>query len=379
MLIVTIILCTIISFLLIEKWLARKNIESLPLRIHVNGTRGKSSVTDYIGAGIFHARPGVMAKITGIVPAIIHNGEERIIRRTGVARVQEQVDVIRLASKNKVTSLVLECMSISPELQKLESSFFKPHIYVITNIRDDHREEMGKNIEEQAQSICNAIPGNCIVVTNEVQFLDKIRETARTRNSKVICSREINPVVKNILPSGIFPENVSLALTACEAAGIDSKLAEEGILKRISILDCPLTTIHYKNNEIKFLNAFAVNDIESTDSFINHWQNKITQDGKMSILFNTRADRPIRTDLFAEWIANMSSSVGQIIITGDHFRRAKHQLLKAGTDKKIIHTWRGALLRNVKEELFNTVPVGALVIGVGNVGGDGFYILNKLK
>lgn len=379
MLIVTIILCAIISFLLIEKWLTRRNVESLPLRIHVNGTRGKSSVTEYIGAGIFQAQPDAMAKITGIVPTIIHNGEERVINRTGVARVQEQVDVIRLAVKSKVRSLVLECMSISPELQKLESSFFKPHIYVITNIRDDHREEMGKNIEEQAQSICNAIPGNCTVVTNEVHFLNKIKNTAATRNSIVISSQEINPVVKNILPSGIFPENVTLALAVCEVAGIDRKLAEEGIMKRISNFDCPLTTIHYKNCEIKFLNAFAVNDIESTHSFINHWQNKIIQNSKISVLFNTRADRPIRTDLFAEWIARISSSVDQIIITGDHFRRAKYQLLKAGTDKKIIHTWRVALLKNVKEELFNTVPDGALVIGVGNVGGDGFYILKKLR
>jgi gamma-polyglutamate synthase len=379
MLTITILLCIILSLLVLEKWLTQRSVNSLKLRIHVNGTRGKSSLTEYIAAGISASQTGVMAKITGIVPTIIHNGKAQIISRSGVARVQEQVDVIRLAAKKKVRSLILECMSISPELQKLESSLFKPHIYVITNIRDDHREEMGRNTEEQVRSICNAIPENCTVITNELRFLNTIRETAATRNSEVICSHEVNADVKHNLPPGIFSENVSLALTACEAAGIDSKLAKEGILKHISILDSPLTIIHYKNNEIKFLNAFAANDIESTNSFIDHWKNKINQNDKMVVLLNTRADRPVRTDLFAEWISNISSSVGQIIITGNHFRRAKHQLIKAGIDKIMIHTWRGKLLENIKEELFNIVPGGTLVVGVGNIGGDGFYILNKLK
>ena len=379
MLIVTIILCISIGLLLLEKWLTQRSIRNLQLRIHVNGSRGKSSVTEYIAAGIFNAQSDVMAKITGIIPTTIHNGKEQIIKRTGVARVQEQINIIRFAAKKKVKTLVLECMSVSPELQRLESSVFQPDIYVITNIRDDHREVMGKSIEEQAQSICNAIPKNCTVITNQHQFLNKIRESAARINSRVVTAKDLNTELLEKLPHGVFSENVALALTVCDSAGINSKLAEEGIMKRLLNSKSPLFSIDYDNKKIRFLNAFSVNDVESTDSFVSRWKNNLGYNGNISVIFNTRADRPLRTDLLAGWIANSAPPTEHIIITGNHVNRAKHSLLKAGADIEKIHAWGGKQLRNFKANLFSTVSDGSLVIGVGNIGGDGFYILNELK
>jgi NAD(P)H-hydrate repair Nnr-like enzyme with NAD(P)H-hydrate epimerase domain len=54
-------------------------------------------------------------------------------------------------------------------------------------------------------------------------------------------------------------------------------------------------------------------------------------------------------------------------------------LLKAGADIEKIHAWSGKQVKNLKANLFSTVSDGSLVIGVGNIGGDGFYILNELK
>jgi len=153
MLIISIILILVLSLLIIEKRMILKSIRYMSLRIHVNGTRGKSSVTEYVAAGILSSRQEVMAKVTGIIPAIIHNGVPRIIDRHGIARVQEQINTLISAFREKVEIMVMECMSIAPELQKLEGSVFQPHIYVITNIRDDHREEMGMNVESQAEAI----------------------------------------------------------------------------------------------------------------------------------------------------------------------------------------------------------------------------------
>ena len=138
MLIVSIIVCIIIVLLIFEKWLLQRGVDSLSLRIHVTGTRGKSSVTEYIASGLSAMYPGVMAKITGVIPTIIQNGSRNRIKRRGIARVQEQVKTIFSASRSRSGALVMECMSISPDLQQLESRFFRPHILVITNIRDDH-------------------------------------------------------------------------------------------------------------------------------------------------------------------------------------------------------------------------------------------------
>lgn len=377
--IVATILCLSVCLLIIERTALQRSVRKLPLRIHVNGTRGKSSVTEYIAAGLFHAQPDVMAKITGIIPTIIHNGERRKIERAGSARVQEQFNTIRFAARKKVKSLVLECMSISPELQRLESRYFQPQIYVITNIKDDHREEMGKSMEEQAISICNAIPENCTVISNEIRFLDQIREIASSKNSMVVTPQELPPDLLSALPFGIFPENVSLALTVCDTARVSHQLAREGIMKYLLNYQSPLTTVTFHSKEIQFLNAFAVNDVDSTDRFIRHWQTNTGSQKNISLIFNTRADRPIRTDLFAGWIADNSSNIENIIVTGTHVNRAKFSLQKAGIEKEKIVVWGGKQVRKTKENLFNLLSDKSLVIGVGNISGVGFNIISELR
>ena len=351
----------------------------MTLRIHVNGTRGKSSVTEYVAAGILSSGHEVMAKITGIIPTIIHNGVSQVIDRHGIARVQEQVNIVKLAFREKIKIMVLECMSIAPELQKLEGAVFQPHIYVITNIRDDHREEMGKDIESQAEAICNAIPANCKVITNEKHFLKKIEEKAAANNSIVITTGELEERLSKRLPYGVFPENVAMALTVCNEAGMDLSQSETGIMNWISNSTSPLTTIHADKKTIRFLNAFSVNDISSTTTFIEHWKKVSGHTGKTSVILNTRADRPIRTDLFSDWIAGDPHSIDKIILTGNHKGRARYKLLRSGIEKERIRCWYRRDKNNVRNRLINIVDDGAFVAGVGNIGGDGFHILNELK
>jgi hypothetical protein len=94
---------------------------------------------------------------------------------------------------------------------------------------------------------------------------------------------------------------------------------------------------------------------------------------------NTRADRPLRTDLFTGWIANNISSIEHIIVTGNHAKRAKFSLLKAGIDHGRIFVWGKKQIRNIKENLVQTLSDQSLVIGIGNIGGDGFNILSELR
>lgn len=379
MLIVTFILFSIIVMLIVERQMIQISLRHLSLRILVNGTRGKSSVTEYVAAGILQSQGRVMAKVTGIVPTIIHNGIRQVISRYGVARVQEQVNMINLARKKGVNNLVLECMSIAPELQRLEGSVFKPHIYVITNIRDDHREEMGVGIEEQAEAICNAIPVNCKVITSEKRFLDKIKEKADANRSTVVPAVELDSEFAEALPHGVFPENVALALTVCKEAGIGRSMAETGIMNWILNSESPLTVISCPGKTIRFLNAFSANDTDSTESILKYWQERTDYKGRITVVFNTRSDRPVRTDLFSEWLGKKSQSIDLIILTGTHTGRAKYHLLKSGVERSKIETWKRVWLNDFKTNLFNTACDGAMVIGVGNIAGDGFTILKRLK
>ena len=54
----------------------------IPIRIHVNGSRGKSSVTRLIAAGLRAGGLRTVAKTTGSAAAVIHaDGSETPVRR----------------------------------------------------------------------------------------------------------------------------------------------------------------------------------------------------------------------------------------------------------------------------------------------------------
>lgn len=58
------------TVLLILHWIFeyrrhKRNVEAIPIRVHVNGTRGKSSVTRLIAAGLRAGGRKTVAKITG--------------------------------------------------------------------------------------------------------------------------------------------------------------------------------------------------------------------------------------------------------------------------------------------------------------------------
>ena len=68
----------------VEFVLHQKRIFSIPIRIHVNGTRGKSSVTRLIGAALREGRIKTIIKVTGTYPRLVlEDGTEiEIYRKT---------------------------------------------------------------------------------------------------------------------------------------------------------------------------------------------------------------------------------------------------------------------------------------------------------
>lgn len=374
----SVILTIALGLLIIERRIISTSVMALQTRIHVNGTRGKSSVVKYIAAGLSVKDPSVLAKVTGVIPSLISSGIVQVLGRTGVARVQEQFSIMKLAKGRGINTLVLECMSIAPELQQLESRVFKPHIYVITNIKDDHREAMGISLREQAESICNAIPESCTVITNELVFLDLIKEKAEIVGSRVVVPDTDKLLADIDLPKGVFPQNVALALSVCEQQGTKKEECLETIIKTFDKEESPYTIVNTGSGNIHFLNAFSVNDADSTETFINYWRDKTGSDQEYSVLFNTRADRPLRTDMLSEWLAANSSRINKILLVGDHSRRAYRMLSKSSVDKKNIHLLKRNSIQGLKNRLLTTVPEDSLLVGIGNIGGYGLLIMEEL-
>ena len=109
-----------IMFLIFEHYYnnyARKKIKYV---IHVNGTRGKSTVTRLIGTMLRKNNIKTLTKVTGTIPVIIdEEGNEQIIRRIGNANIKEQLKIIRKAKRRNAEALVIECMAITPKYQRV--------------------------------------------------------------------------------------------------------------------------------------------------------------------------------------------------------------------------------------------------------------------
>ena len=66
----------------------RRQRDAIPIRIHVNGTRGKSSVVRLVAAGLRAGGLRVYAKTTGSLPRLITpDGREFPIHRPGLTNV----------------------------------------------------------------------------------------------------------------------------------------------------------------------------------------------------------------------------------------------------------------------------------------------------
>lgn len=376
MYVVFVLLFIVLTLLVIEKYYVDKNVKKFKVRVHVNGTRGKSTVVRYI-ASLFR-KEGIttFSKITGVVPAYFTDDTQpQIIKRRGGARVTEQFKMISKASDYGSDALVLECMSINPELQKLESRVFKPHYYIITNIREDHQEDMGKTPDEWVDSICSAIPNNCVVITSETVHFKKIIDYAKKVHSRVINAKkyELPEEVKNI--AGVVEDNLQITLAiACEL-----KIDPGKFLQNIPSFEeeAQQKTISVNNYNVKFYNGFAINDVPSAEVFINKIKNKMQPDEKLVVLFNSRADRPLRSIRFAEMINN--TKVDRCILTGDNRQATLKKLVKLGTATNKIVSWNTKQCRSVKDNLAEFLEADIALVGLGNIKGDGFEIINSLN
>ena len=82
------------------------SLSGIPTRVHVNGTRGKSSVTRLIAAGLRADGLRTFAKTTGTAPRVIDSeGNDRIIHRLRKPSIGEQVRLLKYFSDESFNNL----------------------------------------------------------------------------------------------------------------------------------------------------------------------------------------------------------------------------------------------------------------------------------
>jgi poly-gamma-glutamate synthase PgsB/CapB len=237
---------------------------------------------------------------------------------------------------------------------------------------------MGNTFEAQLKSICSAIPKNSKIITGESTYIETIRSYTKAQNSKFIKAIELNETEKSLIPKKAHEINVQLALTTCIESGIARETAFNGILKQIEKAESPLYKIPQTTKTQYFLNAFTVNDIDSVDEYLDHWITELNIKEKITVVFNTRSDRPLRTGLFIDWINSYHENIEKVILTGDHKMRA-HRLLKASKYHIDTTKIQGNSSIQIKKTILENAKNSQLIIGVGNVKGLGYQIINEFS
>ena len=376
----SVLVIILIIFGVFEKYLHQKSLSDIPIRIHVNGTRGKSSVTRLIAAGLRESGLKVLAKTTGTTPRIINEfGRDKIIHRLRSASIGEQVRLIRNFSKQNIDYLVIECMAVQPQYQWIsEQKMIKSNIGVITNVRPDHLDEMGYTMKDIAKSLSNSIPTNGTLIAHKDKFLSLFKNIALGRNSKV--KSVINDVVDEDYMQKFnyyeHKENVELALSVCEEVGVDRKVALKGILKNNPD---PGALVIWKieiNQSINhFVSAFAANDPQSTLDIYNKLSDRYSK-LKRCIFLNTRSDRIYRTHQLLDLIYNKIIP-DKLIVRGDRLDSIIKKYDFASKNIEIIR-----FDENVKPNTIIKVMGGFndyLILGIGNIVGWGENFVNEMK
>ena len=358
------------------------SLNAIPLRIHVNGTRGKSSVTRLIAAGLREGGLRTFAKTTGTAPRVIDaDGKDRIIHRLRLPSIGEQVRLLKYFASEKPDAVVMECMAVQPQYQWIaEHQMVKSQVGVITNVRPDHLEEMGPTEEDVALSLCNTIPVDGVLITGEDQKTDLMRDIAGKNESRFIHSNE-STITKEELEKFTYmehPSNVAVALDACKEAGVERKTALAGMHKVKPDLGALIAwNLNLNGKNIQFINGMAANDPVSTLQIWKFIMDRYPAEGGTCIFFNSREDRPSRTRQMIE-LTFLEIKPDYFIVRGNKvfssIERQKHH--SENTRVNVIGL--DDPIEKIIEKMAE-IPNHTLVYAIGNQVGVGQDILELVS
>ena len=362
---------------LIEFYFHQKRIYSIPIRIHVNGTRGKSSVTRLVGAALREAGIQTITKVTGTYPRLIlENGCEVAIYRKASANIIEQLSIIRFASKRKTQAIVMECMAIQPQYQWItETKMLHSTISVITNVRLDHIDIMGYTLPEIANALGNTIPRKQHLFTAEKLLFSNLKEVSEKRKTTIHLADD-HSVSEEEMKGFTYiehKENVALALAVSEHLGIDRKVALIGMYKAIPDAgSLKLSRVNVFQKKINFFNAFAANDPQSTLMIWEKIKLEIGFVGVNIILLNTRQDRLDRAKQLTGLIGSgLSDEFEYLILIGQSAEVVEELAVASGVKRNKIVNLGWTEPEAVFEAVLAYTVDESTVVAIGNMGGMG--------
>jgi poly-gamma-glutamate synthase PgsB/CapB len=375
---VLLILFLIVSvYGIVEFALHQKRILSIPIRIHVNGTRGKSSVTRLIGAALRESGIKTITKVTGTYPRLVlEDGCEVDIYRKTEPNIIEQLSIVKLAAQRKAKAIVMECMAIQPQYQWItETKMMHSTIGLITNVRLDHVEVMGYTLPEIANVLGKTIPRNQHFFTAENQTLNQLEKISKKQNTvlHLASSESVTDDEMNHFNYLEHKENVALALSVCEHLGIERNIALRGMYKAIPDAGVlKLSKVNIFGKSINFYNAFAANDPQSTLMIWQQIKDEIGLKELKIILLNSRKDRLDRARQLTGMVGKQfNDEYDYLILVGESSEVVESLATSNGVKRNKILNLGWIEPEAVFEAILGCTEKESTVLAIGNMGAMG--------
>ncbi len=360
----------------------QKRLNTLDVRVHVNGIRGKSTVTRLVAGVLREGGYVTIAKTTGSAARVIERrGDETPIFRRGAATINEQIDVVAEHVDPEVEALVIECMAVRPLYQQYSQDYMvRSDITVITNVREDHQEEMGESLEEIADSMSLTIPHNGILITAEDRphLRERLRRNAEARGSRLVYAdpESVDDEDMRGFDYLQFKANVAVGLAVARIVGIRREAAIRGMWKSVPDVGVVrLRTYDIKGKKVLWVPMFAANDRESVVLTFETLQAQFPRGATVIGILNNRRDRGRRAELFAHMVpTDLSSYLDHVITFGAYEEQVQRTIIELGYPADRVHLMGESVqpsLDNILEQIASLVdgPTGVLV-GMVNIHTD---------
>jgi len=271
-------------------------------------------------------------------------------------------------------------MALQPLLQWLcESRFVKATHGVITNAREDHLDVMGPEEDNVALALAGTTPVGAKLFTADTRHIPIFEQAAGDRGAKLIAvgPEEVAAVTAADMDRFSYvehKENVALALKVCFDLGVSRETALRGMWKAAPDPGAlTFSTIRFFGRHIYFVNAFAANDPESTRSIWDLALNQYPAVEKRIVIFNCRADRPVRSQQLGEACAAWSPADHYLLMgTGTYFFIKAAISRGIAADKLIFAENKND--SDLFEHIMELAGSSAVVVGMGNTKGQGLSL-----
>jgi poly-gamma-glutamate synthase PgsB/CapB len=385
-LIIASILVILILLGVLEVLAHRRVLARLPVRVHVNGTRGKTSVVRLIAAGLRAGTKRVCSKTTGSFAAVTGpEGEDYPLHRPNQPNIIEQMRVMHRLVGFRPDVVVMECMALQPQYQALSERQMVCSTHgVITNARADHLDVMGPEASDVARALAGTVPFKAKLFTAERTYLETFEKAARDRKSEVHATTadDVEAVTQEEMAEFRYAEhaeNVALALDLCTSLGVERETALRGMQQLAPEVGATrVQVIDFFGRDIIFVNAFAANDPDSTEMI---WEQVVEHygGGRLKIaVVNCRFDRPQRSQQLAE-VAGRWTEADQYVLMGSgtlHFARAA---VRHGIPANRITVTEGLDQHELFETVIEYTDGDSLIVGMCNVHGGGAELARQFN